>query len=166
VAEAYRQRRTLLAALPGYASRSPWSRAPERGARRRHRAAALGSLFFVATCARLGRTDEALDVTAEALESIERTDERWLEPELHRLRGELLWPKDAARGEREIRTAIAIARERSSASLQLRAALSGYRLSSDAKRKRARDEVAQALAGITGGADAPDIIEARTIVAK
>ena len=124
----------------------------------------LPSLLFASTCARWGRTDKALDVISEALQSIERTDERWLEPELHRLRGDLLRSKDAVAAEREITTAIEIARERSSASLQLRAAVSLYRLSSGAKRKRARDEVAQALSLIAGGSNAPDVVEARVIV--
>lgn len=124
----------------------------------------LPSLLFAATCARSGRTDKALEVISEALQSIGRTGERWLEPELHRLRGDLLIPKDPVAAEREITTAIEIARERSSASLQLRAAVSLYQLSSGAKRRRARDEVAQALSRIAGGSDAPDVVEARKIV--
>src|SRR5262249_4059106 len=39
---------------------------------------------------RIGQTTEALNLLREALELVERTDERWYEAELHRLRGEVL----------------------------------------------------------------------------
>ena len=114
--------------------------------------------------ARLGRTDKALEVVSEALGSIETSEERWLEWELHRLRGELLQSKDAAEAERSIASALEIARKQSSTSLELRAALSLHAITSGAKKKRAREDAARALSRITGGSDAPDVVEARKVV--
>ncbi|MBX3220627.1 MAG: AAA family ATPase [Labilithrix sp.] len=126
----------------------------------------LPALLHAAVCARLGHADRAMSVLLEALESIERSDERWLEPELHRLRGEILRRTDAAEAERSFATAIEVARNQSSTSLELRAALSLHALLSGAKRKRARDDVARALSLIAGGEDAPDVMDARQVVAK
>ena len=46
--------------------------------------------LLAASHARLGRAAPGLDFLDEALAIAERTDERWYEPELHRLRGDLL----------------------------------------------------------------------------
>jgi len=124
----------------------------------------MASVLLAATYARLGRTEEALEVVSEALASIETSEERWLESELHRLRGELLQSNDAAEAERSIAAALEIARKQSSTSLELRAALSLHAITSGAKKKRARADVARALSRITGGTDAPDVVEARKVV--
>jgi DNA-binding winged helix-turn-helix (wHTH) protein len=126
----------------------------------------LPTLLHAMVCARLGRADQALRVLSVALDSIERSDERWLEPELHRLRGETLRPTDAAEAERSFVMAIAIARKQSSTSLELRAALSLHACVSGAKKKRAREDVARALSVVTGGEDAPDVVDARNVLAK
>ena len=123
-----------------------------------------GLRVLAAMYARLGRTDKALEVVSEALGSIETSEERWLEWELHRLRGELLQSKDAAEAERSIASALEIARKQSSTSLELRAALSLHAITSGAKKKRAREDAARALSRITGGSDAPDVVEARKVV--
>jgi predicted ATPase/DNA-binding winged helix-turn-helix (wHTH) protein len=127
----------------------------------------MHAMLFVAMCARLGRGERALEVLASTLATIERTDERWLEPELHRLRGEVLKARnDKAQAERSIATAIEIARKQGSRSLQLRATLSLHALASGAKKKRAREDVAGLLSVITEGRDTPDLVEARAVVAS
>jgi predicted ATPase/DNA-binding winged helix-turn-helix (wHTH) protein len=128
----------------------------------------MHAMLFIAMCARLGRAEPALEVIASTLASIERTDERWLEPELHRLRGEVLKTcNDAAEAERSIATAIEIARRQGSRSLQLRATLSFHALASGAKKKkRARDDIAGLLSVITEGHDTPDLVDARAVVAS
>jgi predicted ATPase len=127
----------------------------------------MHAMLFVAMCARLGRAEPALEVIASTLAMIERTDERWLEPELHRLRGEVLKAcNDAAEAERSIATAIEIARKQGSRSLQLRATLSLHALASGAKKKRAREDIAGLLSVITEGHDTPDLLDARAVVAS
>jgi predicted ATPase/DNA-binding winged helix-turn-helix (wHTH) protein len=125
----------------------------------------MHATLFVAMCARLGRAERALEVIANMLATIERTDERWLEPELHRLRGEVLKARnDVAGAERSIATAIEIARKQGSRSLQLRATVSLHALASGAKKKRAREDVATLLSVITEGHETPDLLDARAIV--
>ena len=41
-------------------------------------------------CGWTGRIDEALQTLADAFAEVEKTEERWWEAELHRLRGEIL----------------------------------------------------------------------------
>jgi hypothetical protein len=127
----------------------------------------MHATLFVAMCARLGRTEPALEVLASTLAAIERSDERWLEPELHRLRGEVLKAQnEAAEAERSMATAIEIARTQGSRSLQLRATVSFHALASGAKKKRAREDIAGLLSVITEGHDTPDLRDARAIVAS
>jgi predicted ATPase/DNA-binding winged helix-turn-helix (wHTH) protein len=127
----------------------------------------MHATLFVAMCARLRRAEPALEVIASTLAMIERTDERWLEPELHRLRGEVLKAcNDATEAEKSIATAIAIAKKQGSRSLQLRATLSLHALTSGAKRKRAREDIASLLSVITEGHDTPDLLDARAVLAS
>jgi DNA-binding winged helix-turn-helix (wHTH) protein/tetratricopeptide (TPR) repeat protein len=127
----------------------------------------MHAMLFIAMCARLGRAERALEVIANMLATIERTDERWLEPELHRLRGEVLKARsDAAEAERSFATAIEIAKKQGSRSLQLRATLSLHALASGAKKKRAREDISGLLSVITEGHDTPDLLDARAAVAS
>jgi tetratricopeptide (TPR) repeat protein len=126
----------------------------------------MASMLLAAMYARLGRTDKAQEVVSEALGSIETSEERWLESELHRLRGELLQSTDAAEAERSITAALEIARKQSATSLELRAALSLHAITTGAKKKRAKEDVARALSRITDASDAPDVVEARKVVGK
>lgn len=82
----------------------------------------MHATLYVAMCARLGRSERALEVIASTLDAVQRSDERWLEPEIHRLRAEILRSHhDAAGAERSIATAIEKAKEQGSRSLELRA---------------------------------------------
>jgi len=127
----------------------------------------MHATLFVAMCARLGRAEPALEVIATTLATIDRSDERWLEPELHRLRGEVLRAQsDPAEAERSITAAIEIARTQGSKSLQLRATLSLHALASGAKKRRAREDIAGLLSVITEGHNTPDLRDARAIVAN
>ena len=63
---------------------------------------------------RAGRAAAGLDLLADALDRVERTERRWIEAELHRLRGELLLAlpePDQAEAEACFRRALAVARE-------------------------------------------------------
>jgi DNA-binding winged helix-turn-helix (wHTH) protein len=125
----------------------------------------LPSVLYAAMCARLGRTEKALGVISETLASSTKSEERWLEAELHRLRGEIVASQDPAEAERSITTAIEVARSQGATSLELRATLSLHAaLSGAAKKKRARDEIARLLPLIRGGEGVPDVVEARRVI--
>jgi DNA-binding winged helix-turn-helix (wHTH) protein len=125
----------------------------------------MHAMLYIAMCVRLGRGERALDVIETTLSIIEQSDERWLEPEIHRLRGKVLHSRNEAReGERSFRTAIETARKQGSRSLELRATLSLHAVTVGAKKKRARDEIARLLSVITEGHDTPDLVDARAVV--
>jgi hypothetical protein len=125
----------------------------------------LHAALFVSMCIRLGREDRALEVISNMLVRIEQTDERFVLPELHRLRGEAIKPRDKAEAERAFKLAIEIAREQSSVLLELRATLSLHSLSAAAKRKRLREDVAKLLSQFQDGRDTPDLLDAKVALA-
>jgi len=124
----------------------------------------MQALLYVSMCARLGRREKALEVIASTLDLVERCDERWLEPEIHRMRGELLVASDPVQAERSTATAIEIARKQGSKLLELRATVSMQGLATGAKKKRAREDVARLLVVITEGHDTPDLVEAQALL--
>lgn len=85
-------------------------------------------------CLAAGRTDEGLALVDEGLAQVERADERFVEAELHRLRGALLvaaWPKrPGVTRRREVEEAVHrafdIARDQEAATWVLRAALTSH----------------------------------------
>ena len=80
---------------------------------------------------RAGDGDRALEVLGEALEQVERTDERVYEAELHRLKGAVLLaqtPSQADEAEACFRRALAVARAQKARLWELRAATSLARL--------------------------------------
>jgi DNA-binding winged helix-turn-helix (wHTH) protein len=123
-------------------------------------------LLFAETCARLGHPDSALGVLSEALQSLAHSEERWLEPELHRLRGEIVASRDALQAERSFATAIHIARSQGATSLELRATLSLHKVVFGAAKTRARDDLARLLKLVAEGESVPDVAEARRVVGE
>jgi DNA-binding winged helix-turn-helix (wHTH) protein len=127
----------------------------------------MHAAVYVAIAARLGQTDRALDVIGSTLSTIERTDERWLEPEMHRLRGEMLQLRsDSTSAEQSMRAAIDIARTQGSRLLELRATLSLHAHACGTTKERAREDLARLLSVVTEGQDTPDLIDARAAVAR
>jgi tetratricopeptide (TPR) repeat protein len=98
-----------------------------------------------------GRPREGLNAVREALASIEQTDERIYEAELHRVEGELLLmgnPGEQRQAERSMRTAIDIAGRQAANSLELRATTSLARLlAAKGKREEARKMLTEIYAG-------------------
>jgi tetratricopeptide (TPR) repeat protein len=114
---------------------------------------------------RYGHRDESLAALDQAERLTEETGERLYEPEIHRLRAELLYylPGDAA--EREYRTALATAEAQQSHALQLRAAVGLGRLLRDRDRiDEARLVVAAAIGSAKGLADYPEMTEAKELL--
>jgi DNA-binding SARP family transcriptional activator/Cdc6-like AAA superfamily ATPase len=116
---------------------------------------------------RAGRLEEGLAHVDEALAAVARSGERYFEPELWRLRGELLWrqgaplPEVAALFEQAVESA-----ERSGARLaELRAMTSLCRLLQEQRRAaEARDRLAALLDWFPETLDSPDLREARALL--
>ncbi len=116
----------------------------------------------------LGRPEEALDVLTEAIALVEKTEERYLEAELHRLRGEMLLahaPGDPRSAERAFQKGLAVARAQGARSLELRAAISLARLRQvEGKTTEARDLLAPVYNWFTEGFDTPDLQDAKMLL--
>jgi DNA-binding winged helix-turn-helix (wHTH) protein/predicted ATPase len=102
--------------------------------------------------ARAGQRAEALEAVRQALEVMERTDERWWEADLHRLHGELLraTPSSDADVEACFQRAIGVARERRARTLELRATTSLARLLRDRGRTAEARHILASICGAFG----------------
>jgi predicted ATPase len=137
---------------------------------------ANGDEDFMALClaqlavahARAGHLSEALTVVHSGLTRVATTGERLFEPELHRLRGELLLSlpaRDDAAALRCFRRALATAREQEARSWELRAATSLARLwAAQGRRAEARDLLAPVYSWFTEGFETPDLKEAKALL--
>jgi tetratricopeptide (TPR) repeat protein len=129
----------------------------------------LASYFSIAGQAhtKTGRFDEARRVLDEGLVLAEKRDERFLEAELHRLKGELHLAEadDQTAAEGCFRTAIETARRQQSKAWELRATMSLARLW---QQQRRRDEARAALAAVfdtyTEGFTTPDLVDAAALL--
>ena len=117
---------------------------------------------------RSGNPTEALTHLTEALSLIDRTQERWFEAELHRLRAEALLagsPLGAAEAEASLRRALAVARKQGAKFWELCAALTLARLwLNQGKRREARDLLAPVYGWFTEGFDTRDLKEAKRLL--
>jgi predicted ATPase len=116
----------------------------------------------------LGQVEEGLRALEEALAAVERTEERFHEAELHRLKGELLLMRSVEhRGEAEtsFRQALDISRRQQAKSLELRAAMSLSRLwQQQGKHAEARQLLAPVYGWFTEGFDTADLQEASALL--
>jgi len=137
-----------------------------------------------------GRAEEGLNTLREALEHVERTEERYYEAELHRLKGELLLQRAREQGgkmqdagetslcslppascilppspEACFQKAIEVARRQEARSWELRATMSLCRLwQRQGKIKEAREALAANYGWFTEGFDTPDLQEAKALL--
>ena len=145
--------------------------------------ARLGRTYFLAllaqTCARAGQRDAGLDALAEGMATCEASGERYHEPELYRLKGELLLlPADrrtaaataataADRDAAEVcfNEAIAMAHRRGARSLELRAALSLAGLHKEqGKMSAVRRILAPVYESFTEGFETADLRRAKALL--
>jgi predicted ATPase len=126
------------------------------------------SLALIAqSCACAGRIDEALDLLADALETVERTGERQSEAELHRLKGEwlLAYRERPDVVEDCLARAISVAQRQDAKMFELRAAASLARLWRDqGKRDAARELLAPVYGWFTEGFDTRDLKETKALL--
>jgi predicted ATPase len=115
-----------------------------------------------------GKALEGLAVLAEALRAVEDTGFRFYEPEMHRLKGELLLvhaPERPTDAEACFRQAIALARRQAAKSWELRAVLSLSRLCRrQGKEEEARPMLAEIYGWFTEGFDTVDLQEAKQLL--
>jgi predicted ATPase len=116
--------------------------------------------------AQAGRGAEGLHVITEALMLMGKTEERWWEEELHRLKGELLaHAQDQREAETCFHHALAVARHQQAKSLELRAATSLARLwQQQGKQHEAHDILAEIYNWFTEGFDTKDLQEAEALL--
>jgi predicted ATPase len=116
----------------------------------------------------LGKLGDAWRCISEAMTRIETTKERWHQPEVDRIAGEiaLMSPdSDAAKAEAYFERALAVARQQQAKSWELRAAMSLARLWRDqGKVQQARDLLAPVYGWFTEGFDTLDLKEAKALL--
>jgi len=112
--------------------------------------------------------EDGLTALRDAFALIDETEERCIEAELHRLRGELLLQRSAdyaAEAESSFHQAIAVAQFQQAKSWELRAATSLARLwQCQDKRQEAYDLLASAYNWFTEGFDTADLMDARLLL--
>jgi len=115
-----------------------------------------------------GHPDTGLTILTEALALVDTTGERWYEPELYRLKGELLLQQNSDNHTEAascFQQALAIARRQQAKSWELRAATSLSRLwQQQDKRDAARQLLAPIYGWFTEGFDTADLQEAKALL--
>src|SRR6516165_10350615 len=111
----------------------------------------------------VGETDAGLRRLDDALAEVVRTEQRWCEAEIHRIRAEILLkhdPADAAAAEQSLQVAIAVAQSQKARSFELRAALSLAKLYRAANRDPdAHAVLAPAVEGFPPTQQFPELTE-------
>jgi predicted ATPase len=126
----------------------------------------LALMLLADTYAKLGQPVEGLDCVAEATQIVATTDERYIEAELYRLRGDLLNDTgDRVAAEQNYHQALAVAKRQSAKVFELRATTSLARLWRDhGKRTEARELLAPIYGWFTEGLDTPVLQEAKVLL--
>jgi len=118
--------------------------------------------------ARAGEIDAGLRRLDSALAELERTEGRWYEAEIHRIRAGILLqhdPANTAAAEQSLQTAIAIAQSQKARSFGLRAALALAKLYRAANRDAdTRTVLAPAIEGFPPTQQFPELTEAQTLL--
>ena len=116
----------------------------------------------------LGQIDDAQSCIREATISIETTNERWSEAEVHRIAGAIALKtpeQDVGKAQTHFERALSVARQQQAKSWELRAAMSMARLWRDqGKRDEARDLLAPVYGWFTEGFDTLDLKEAKALL--
>jgi class 3 adenylate cyclase/tetratricopeptide (TPR) repeat protein len=123
-------------------------------------------MWLAEACAMLGQPLEGLEHLAEAEEIVKTKEERVLEAELHRMRGNLLRATgDRSAAEHSYHRALAIAKRQSAKLWELLAAMSLARLWRDQdKRTEARELLAPIYDWFTEGFDTPVLQDAKALL--
>jgi adenylate cyclase len=116
----------------------------------------------------LGELEAGLAVLMEALTLVDKTGERWYEPEIYRLKGVLLLQQSSANqvvAEACFHHALDIARSQQAKSFELRIATSLARLwQQQGRRQEAHDLLAPIYGWFTEGFDTADLKDAKALL--
>ena len=117
-------------------------------------------------CEMAEQVEEAATLLGEALQTVERTGERWFEAELNRHKGRLLHRQERyAEAEALYRKAMSIAEQQGARLWELRAAVSQARLwGEQGRRIEARDLLKPIYGWFTEGVDTPDLQKAKRLL--
>jgi predicted ATPase len=118
--------------------------------------------------AELGRPDDARRYIDDAIDKVERSNEKWCEAEVHRIAGEIALKSlspNPEKAEAHFSRALAVARAQQAKSWELRAAISLARLwRSQGKVRQARELLAPVYGWFTEGFDTRDLKEAKALL--
>ena len=118
--------------------------------------------------AELGQPDDARRCIDDAIDKVERSNEKWCEAEVHRIAGEIALKSpapDTQKAEKYFERALSVARRRQTKSWELRAAMSMARLWRDqGKPQQARELLAPVYGWFTEGFDTRDLKEAKALL--
>jgi predicted ATPase len=120
-------------------------------------------------CRKAGDLEEGLSAVDWAFDAVQKYDERYVEAELYRLKGELLRMRGESENDVEecFRKAIEISRRRLAKSWELRATMSLSRLwQSQGKREEAKKALEEVYSWFTEGFTTPDLVEAKALLDK
>jgi class 3 adenylate cyclase/predicted ATPase len=138
--------------------------------RRAHGIGAVWPWFFALLAeayGKVGQLGEGLTALQEALQWVQRNDERLYEAEVYRIRGELLLKQDVpdtAEAEQCFQRALQVARQQQAKSWELRAAMSLSRLwQQEGKHDDARELLMPVYGWFTEGFDTADLQDARAL---
>ena len=123
--------------------------------------------FNARAYATLGAFENAWGCIHEAMKTADTTKERWCEPDVHRIAGEiaLISGKSDEEAQAYFERALTVARAQRAKSWELRAAMSMARLWRDqGKRDEARDLLAPVYGWFTEGFDTLDLKEAKALL--
>ena len=114
----------------------------------------------------LGHVEDALASIAEAINGASTREEHWIEPELHRVRGDLYSSLSReSEAEAAFSAAIAIARNQASKWWEIRTAVSlARRWQGQSKVVEARELLAPIYNWFSEGFDTPDLMDAKTLL--
>jgi len=118
-------------------------------------------------CRKAGDLEEGLSAVDWALDAVRKYDERYMEAEIYRLKGELLRMRGEPANEVEkyFLQAIEVARRQQAKSWELRAVMSLSRLrQKQGKREEAGKILEEIYSWFTEGFSTPDLIEAKTLL--
>ena len=126
--------------------------------------------YLAQAYAELGQFDEAFRCVGEAKTVLQTSNEKWYEPDVHRIAGQvtLMAPEpDAAKAEAHLERALSVARQQQAKSWELRAAMSLAHLWRDqGKVQQARELLAPVYGWFTEGFDTRDLKDAKALLAE